>query len=163
MPLVYKYFNSKRDSWYLYDHIISKRIPKQYKDENTYFICMNDKSNPPHLIEKMIMDDVVQGDWPWLTLDNCEYAKYLSPSHNYDRIKKYHNGNIMLYISDNYVFAYERDAIDVALMMNSKVDTHVFDTNMFYVVTAFPFGDLHRCISAMDKHNIGFSFVTKNL
>ena len=110
----------------------------------------------------MIMDDVVQGDWPWLTLDNCEYAKYLSSSHNYDRIKKYHNGNIMLYISDNFVFAYERDAIDVALLMNSKVDTHVFDTNMFYVVTAFPFDELHRCISAMDKHNIDFSFVTKN-
>ena len=68
----------------------------------------------------------------------------------------------MLYISDNYVFAYERDAIEVALLMNAKIDTHVFDKDMFYVLTAFPFDDLYKCISTMDKHNIGFSFVTKN-
>ena len=159
---VFEYMDEKRSSWYLCDLLIKKRIPKRYKDESKFFLCNYSTSIPPYLVENMIMNIVHEGDWPWLTLNNCEYSKYLSPSLNYDRIKKYHEGNIMLYISDNYVFAYERDAIEVALLMNAKIDTHVFDKDMFYVLTAFPFDDLYKCISTMDKHNIGFSFVTKN-
>ena len=88
---VFEYMDEKRSSWYLCDLLIKKRIPKRYKDESKFFLCNYSTSIPPYLVENMIMNTVHEGDWPWLTLNNCEYSKYplsLEQQHQFESTNK---------------------------------------------------------------------------
>lgn len=159
MRHVFKYMDETRTSWYLCDILVKKRISKRYKDESKYFICHNTMSLPPHLLEKKIMDEISVGSWYATNNLNCDYPEYFRASVDYDRVKKYHDGNVLLHISNGKVHVYQRDSLIASLIMNTDIESNHYEKGYFYVKTSFPFDDIHQCLSTMCKHNIGFDFI----